>query len=330
MADDDMLNTFNCGVGMVVAMPADETLTALDFARAGGPRGLGRRARSSRAATATRCATAAFEPAGAVRPVDLIGCGALNLDLIYRLPEDAALWDSCRRRAPSSARGRGAGAVDAALAEADVEPTWSGGGQAANTGFALAKLGFASAMLGRIGNDDEGEFAARELAPAKRRYLARGGETGRVYVLLNETGERRNLVYPAANDEFSPADLPRRLPRTRYAYFSSFVGEGPLEAQLALLERLPARGRDRLRPGRDLRAPRRQALHPSAAAHRAAVRDRERAGDLLRPADRPGDRVPAQGRRAASWCARWASRERASSASGSTSTSRRIRPRSST
>ena len=94
-------------------------------------------------------------------------------------------------------------------------------------------------MLGRIGNDDEGEFAAGELAPCDARYLARGGETGRVYVLLNESGERRNLVYPAANDEFAPADLPKRLPRTRYAYFSSFVGEGPLEAQLALLDRLP-------------------------------------------------------------------------------------------
>ena len=32
VADDDMLNTFNCGVGMVVAMPAGETLKALDFA----------------------------------------------------------------------------------------------------------------------------------------------------------------------------------------------------------------------------------------------------------------------------------------------------------
>ena len=28
-----------------------------------------------------------------MRPVDLIGCGALNLDLIYRLPRSFPLWD---------------------------------------------------------------------------------------------------------------------------------------------------------------------------------------------------------------------------------------------
>ena len=36
VADADMLDTFNCGVGMVVAMPADETLKALDFAEQHG------------------------------------------------------------------------------------------------------------------------------------------------------------------------------------------------------------------------------------------------------------------------------------------------------
>jgi ribokinase len=129
-------------------------------------------------------------------------------------------------------------AVDEALAH--VEPARSGGGQAANTAYALARLGYHAAMLGRVGDDEEGRFLIDQLAPAEGRYVARGGETGRVYVLLNEDGERRNLVWPAANDELSPADVPKRLPRARFAYFTSFVGDGPLAAQLALLERLPA------------------------------------------------------------------------------------------
>jgi ribokinase len=58
-------------------------------------------------------------------------------------------------------------------------------------------------------------------------------------VLLDEHGERRNLVWPEANDEFCVNDVPRRLPRSRFALFTSFVGDGPLEAQLKLLERLP-------------------------------------------------------------------------------------------
>ncbi len=129
-------------------------------------------------------------------------------------------------------------AVDEALA--NVRPARSGGGQAANTAHALARLGYRAAMIGRVGADDDGLFIINELAPAEAGLVARDGETGRVYVLLDEDGERRNLVWPGANDGFSPGDLPRRPPKARFVYFSSFVGDGPLEAQLSLLERLPA------------------------------------------------------------------------------------------
>jgi sugar/nucleoside kinase (ribokinase family) len=173
-----------------------------------------------------------------VRSYDLIGCGALNLDLIYRLPADSPLWGELPPPGGEQAIGPDLrAAVEAALT--DITPSRSGGGQAANTAFALARLGFSSTMLGRVGADDEGRFLASELAPCDARYLARDGESGRVYVLLNEAGERRNLVWPAANDGFSLTDLPRRLPTTRFAYFSSFAGERPLQTQLALLQRLP-------------------------------------------------------------------------------------------
>lgn len=174
-----------------------------------------------------------------MRAVDLLGCGALNLDLIYRLPRSFPLWDELGP--PGSEREVDEGvrrALDEALAH--VTPTRSGGGQAANTVHALARMGYRGAMVGRVGADDEGAFLLDELKPAEGRLVARAGETGRVYVLLDEDGERRNLVWPGANDEFAPDDVPRRPPRTRFAYFTSFVGDGPLEAQLTLLERLPA------------------------------------------------------------------------------------------
>jgi ribokinase len=173
-----------------------------------------------------------------VRSTDLIGCGALNVDLIYRLPRSFPLWDELGP--PGTEQLMDADvrrAVDEALVH--VEPTRSGGGQAANTAHALARLGYRAAMVGRVGADDDGLYLLKELAPAEGRLVARDGETGRVYVLLDEDGERRNLVWPAANDGFAPGDVPKRPPKTRFAYFTSFVGDGPLEAQLALLERLP-------------------------------------------------------------------------------------------
>lgn len=183
-----------------------------------------------------------------MKQLDLIGCGALNLDLIYRLPRTFSLWDALGP--PGTERLVDVDlrlAVDEALTQ--VEPVRSGGGQAANTTHAIARLGYSAAMIGRVGDDEEGSFLLQELAPAGGRLVARGGETGRVYVLLDEDGERRNLVWPAANDKFSPADLPRRVPRTRFAYFTSFVGDGPLATQLRLLARMPARVEVAFDPG---------------------------------------------------------------------------------
>jgi ribokinase len=173
-----------------------------------------------------------------VRQLDLIGCGALNLDLIYRLPRDFPLQEEM---GPPGAEQL----LDASLREAvehalaQMTPARSGGGQAANTVYAMARMGYHAAMVGRVGSDDDGAYLLHELAPAEAQLVRRNGETGRVYVLLDEDGERRNLVWPAANDAFAPGDLPRRTPRTRVAYFSSFVGDEPLQTQLALLQRLP-------------------------------------------------------------------------------------------
>ena len=173
-----------------------------------------------------------------MRPVDLIGCGALNLDLIYHPPRSFPLWDELGPPGTEKQADDGMkSAVDEALAH--VTPVRAGGGQAANTAHALARLGYRAAMVGRVGDDEDGKFLLGELKPALGRLVARKGETGCVYVLLDEAGERRNLVWPAANDQFAPTDVPRRPPRTRFALFTSFVGDEPLEAQLLLLERLP-------------------------------------------------------------------------------------------
>jgi ribokinase len=173
-----------------------------------------------------------------VNRVDLIGCGAVNLDLIYRLPASFELSDQLPARGAEEGLDEETRVpLDAALAE--HEPFRSGGGQAANVVYALRRFGHQAVMLGRVGDDPDGERLAEELGPEATQLLVRHGTSGRVYVLLDEGGERRNLVSPGTNDQFAAADLPKRLPHARFAYFSSFVGDEPLAGQLALLERLP-------------------------------------------------------------------------------------------
>lgn len=183
-----------------------------------------------------------------MRHVDLIGCGALNLDLIYRLPAGFVLWD----RLPP--RGAEEGVDDHERHELDemlvgLKPYRSGGGQAANVVYGLRRLGYDAVMLGRVGDDADGEQLRQELGPEAVEHVVRDGSSGRVYVLLDEGGERRNLVWPGTNDRFGVADLPRKLPKTRFAYLSSFVGDVPLAGQLALLESLPPTAEVAFDPG---------------------------------------------------------------------------------
>ena len=149
-----------------------------------------------------------------------------------------------------------------------VEPERSGGGQAANTVYALARLGFGAAMVGRVGRRRRRRSSCSPSSRRPTRATWRAAaRPGACYVLLDETGERRNLVWPAANDEFSPPG-PAAPPAAQRASPTSarFVGDGPLEAQLALLQRLPATSRSPSTPARSTPARASSASSPSCSA----------------------------------------------------------------
>jgi ribokinase len=164
------------------------------------------------------------------------------MDVIYRVEEIAPFLEA----APGLKLG-GEAALDGAaerrlqdlLARYGRLIAKSGGGQAANTAFALARMGIPAALVGRVGRDADGAFLKESLNGVNLDYLTEAGESGRAYVLVDTSGERTILVVPNTNDEFQERDLPREaLRKAAWVHFTSFVGEGPLKVETLAARRL--------------------------------------------------------------------------------------------
>ena len=186
--------------------------------------------------------------------------GAINLDLTYRLDDLAGFlkeWGTGLTRGGEEAVAR----QDEARLR-DLLPRFgqatgqAGGGQAANTAYALARLGFPVALVGRVGADPDGDFLKDSLTGVNLDYAVQEGESGRAYILLDPEGERTILVAPNTNDDLRENDLPwEALAQARFLHLTSFVGDGPLELQRQLVLRLHSGPRLDLRPRGTLRPP---------------------------------------------------------------------------
>ncbi|MEJ5329976.1 MAG: carbohydrate kinase family protein [Desulfobaccales bacterium] len=173
---------------------------------------------------------------------EVVCVGAVNLDLLFQaqdLRPFQAVWPDLR---PGAELALDEG--DEALLQALLEQYahWLGyasGGQAANTAYALARLGVAAALVGRVGEDEAGEFLLAGLAGVDVSRVTWEGRSGRAYILVDRQGERTIFVAPHTNDELCDADVPLEdLAQAPWVHFTSFVGEGPLQVQTAVAARL--------------------------------------------------------------------------------------------
>jgi sugar/nucleoside kinase (ribokinase family) len=184
----------------------------------------------------------------------IICLGAVNVDLVYRVADLAGLlrqWGTGLAQGGEEALSReGEARLQALLADYGRFEGLVGGGQAANTAYALARLGLPVALVGRVGDDADGDFLRESLAGVNLDYLVRQGESGRAYILLDPAGERTILVAPHTNDDLKESDLPREeLAGARFLHLTSFAGDGPLEVQRELAGRLANGPRLTLDPG---------------------------------------------------------------------------------
>jgi sugar/nucleoside kinase (ribokinase family) len=180
--------------------------------------------------------------------------GAVNLDLTYRVDNiDGFLkgWGTGLTRGGRMALSPAAETRLSNLLDKFAQPSARfAGGQAANTAYALAQLGFSVALVGRVGADDDGFFVRDGLTGVNLDYLVQAGDTSRAYTLVDPEGERTILVAPHTNDDLREEDIPwEALAQARFIHLTSMVGDGPLALQRQIARRLQGGPRLTFDPG---------------------------------------------------------------------------------
>lgn len=160
--------------------------------------------------------------------MEVFGFGALNLDLLYRVPE--ILLDG----------------------ETTIESvTMAPGGSAANTCRALAQWGVSTGFVGAVGGDADGEAMLTALQDSgvdtSQVTIKPGARTGKVTGLVDPQGRRSLYVDPGANNCLSQDDIkPTVIARARLVHLASFVDPTQLALQEWLADQLADSGSETL------------------------------------------------------------------------------------
>ena len=164
-------------------------------------------------------------------PTDVIGLGALNVDLIYETDLTSLGLEAGRERVGSFEEFRD---LLGYLEKKGKLRVRSGGGSAANTVYALARMGVSSGLVGKAGQDEEGDFLLQNLREAgvDTSRVARNARTGLCIVLLGRKRDRSILILPGANDSLSYSEIDiDYVNKTEFLHMSSFLGRIPFQMQ---------------------------------------------------------------------------------------------------
>lgn len=161
----------------------------------------------------------------------VVGLGSLNVDYIYETEDPAFLKpfypEGIKRRQWVLTDTRQIKELQEELRKKARLLARSGGGSAANTVFALAKMGFQSGMIGKVGGDEDGNFIRKEMAIVPRLRIASGNRTGQALIILGPDRDRIIILVPQANRDLTWADLaPDFVGTFRMLHMTSLPGAG--------------------------------------------------------------------------------------------------------
>jgi ribokinase len=184
---------------------------------------------------------------------DVVGISSLNVDYIYETADLSFLQsfypEGEKRRAWLLIDPEEIQKLKVILKEKARLITKSGGGSAANTVYCLAKMGFQSGIVGKIGRDDDADFLIREMKRIPFHHLARDQWTGNALIVLGPNRDRTLLLIPNANRTLVWADLDLDFIRSfSMMHLTSLPGEG-LRLQERLAEEMSGKLRISFDPG---------------------------------------------------------------------------------
>jgi sugar/nucleoside kinase (ribokinase family) len=184
---------------------------------------------------------------------DIVGFGALNLDLIYEV-KDLKLISS--REGPLIPGREVFGSEEdfqsllEQLNRFGMLKSKSGGGSAANTIVALGRMGFPTKFIGKVGEDREGDFILGNMGPVHSGSIRRGNKSGICLVVLDRHQDRFLFVQGNANSTLTVDEIDFAGVRdSSWIHLTSFIGIPPFEAQKHLLSNLSKSVKVSLDPG---------------------------------------------------------------------------------
>jgi len=158
--------------------------------------------------------------------IDVIGFGALNVDRLIKV-------DNLQSK-------------DTELVAR--EENFTPGGSAANSIYALGKLGLCTAYMGALGNDSLGSLMINSFKEVKVNQdwiVIKDSEnisTGEALCLIDDTGRRLIILRSGANRQYCWLDaefaLHSLIPRSRLLHLTSFADDEQLDVQNNLVKQI--------------------------------------------------------------------------------------------
>ncbi len=182
----------------------------------------------------------------------IFGFGALNVDLIFEvLPSTAHNLPYEPGFEYFAAHSEVLNLLNILKKEGSLQGKY-GGGSAANTVAALSRLGFPCSFIGKVGEDEEGDFLLESLEGVYKGDIVQKGSSGLcITLLLGSSRDRSMIISPNTNDTLGYEDISveKVCAEACWVHFTSFNGDRPFKAQCRLAGELPPEVKVSFDPG---------------------------------------------------------------------------------